>query len=284
MSKAPILGKKDTSSHYQMQNNIWFEFAFIVLRTDVPSVQKAQVTAYPPEERVNQFTKLNGVFLSTRNMTKQMTGETPDILTFEVDAVTKHAQAAAMSSGSKDRLRYKSGAYLNRLEVLPVLDPEAPMNREDSGASTANCFKATFGEVEKFNLMVVTILPFRVPDNICHFAAQEATMVMDQFTPPDYDIQRYSHKDNTTSLLRLLDARLNSIVYQVQTLAFGANERDLDVRSYHASPLGNMGVQMPSVLSVNTNYLLELERKTLGESKGHSCSLYDSQARPSVHL
>ena len=70
-----------------------------------------------------------------------------------------------------------------------MLDPEAPIEREDSVASTKNMFKATFGEISKYNCLVVVILPFRVPDNLCHFAAQEATMVIDQFLKPDFEEQ-----------------------------------------------------------------------------------------------
>lgn len=71
--------------------------------------------------------------------------------------------------------------------MTPVLDPEAPIEPEDSAKSVKNCFKATFGEVPNYDYLIVVVLPFRVPDNVCHFAAREATMVVDQFLKPTFE-------------------------------------------------------------------------------------------------
>ena len=68
---------------------------------------------------------------------------------------------------------------MNTLKVTSMLDPEAPIESNMSSGSTKNTFKATFGEIKKYNCLVVVVLPFRVPDNLCHFAAREATMVID---------------------------------------------------------------------------------------------------------
>ena len=55
--------------------------------------------------------------------------------------------------------------------MKPQLDPEAPIHNEESSHTTRNTYKAAFGEVPKVKCMIVVILPFCVPDNICHFAA-----------------------------------------------------------------------------------------------------------------
>lgn len=60
-----------------------------------------------------------------------------------------------------------------------MLDPEAPIEKEDSAKSVKNVFKATFGEVPKYDCVLIVVLPFQVPDNLCHFAAREATMVIE---------------------------------------------------------------------------------------------------------
>ena len=59
------------------------------------------------------------------------------------------------------------------------MDPESPIEPEESSKSIRNTFKATFGNVKKYTSIVVVVLPFRVPDNLCQFAAQEATMIID---------------------------------------------------------------------------------------------------------
>ena len=116
-----------------------------------------------------------------------MVGETPEILTFEVDSLVEHPHAARVRGHSKPHERKSTQSWLNELQVSNMLDPEAPIEAEDSLKSTKNLFKATFGEIAKYDCMVVVCLPSRVPDNLCHFAAQEATMVIDQFLKPDFE-------------------------------------------------------------------------------------------------
>ena len=81
-------------NNFTIRCNIWFDFAIILLKTNSSTLQNSLVGFFPPEERVQKFLDLNGLYLSTRSMTKQMTGESPDILTFELDSVTEHAHAA----------------------------------------------------------------------------------------------------------------------------------------------------------------------------------------------
>ena len=163
---------------------------------------------------MQKFLDLNGLFLSTRSITKQMTGEVPDILTFELDSVKEHLHAAKIHGRSEPQVRNKSEAWLNTLQVTPMLDPEAPIEAEDSTGSVKNTFKATFGEIKKYNLMAIVILPFRVPDNLCHFAAQEATMIIDQFIKPNYESQLLLPPEEQ-DIFKKLDCYFSSIIYQV---------------------------------------------------------------------
>lgn len=49
--------------------------------------------------------------------------------------------------------------------------------------------------------------------------------------------------------------------------------------------VGSSAMQLPNVLSVNTNYMLEMDRRCRTQiGGGHSAALYDRQNRPSVHL
>ena len=143
-----------------------------------------------------------------------------------------------------------------------MLDPEAPIEREDSVASTKNMFKATFGEISKYNCLVVVILPFRVPDNLCHFAAQEATMVIDQFLKPDFE-EQINRKAEEQDVFKKLDCYFSSIIYQVQTLAFGANDAhgEVNFKQFLNLAVGSSAMQLPSILSVNTNYMLQMDRR-----------------------
>ena len=72
-------------NNFTVRCNIWFDFGIILLKTNATSLTNSLVGFFPPEERIQQFIDLNGLFLSTRSLSKQMTGETPDILTFELD-------------------------------------------------------------------------------------------------------------------------------------------------------------------------------------------------------
>lgn len=96
-----------------------------------------------------------------------------------------------------------------------MLDPEAPIEPEDSAKSVKNCFKATFGEVPNYEYLVVVVLPFRVPDNICHFAAREATMVVDQFLQPTFESRVLDTRRDGQEEFRKLDVYFSSIIYQV---------------------------------------------------------------------
>ena len=100
-----------------------------------------------------------------------MVGEEPDILVFELDDVQETEHMAKMLGRDKPRTFHKNKAQINSLSVQPLLDPEAPINNEESSHSTRNTYKAVFGEVPKVKCIIVVILPFCVPDNICHFAA-----------------------------------------------------------------------------------------------------------------
>lgn len=71
--------------------------------------------------------------------------------------------------------------------MTTALDPEAPIEHEESTKSVKNTFKATFGNITKHECVMIVVLPFRVPDNLCHFAASEITMILDQFLKPDFD-------------------------------------------------------------------------------------------------
>jgi len=185
-------------------------------------------------------------------------------------------------------VRYCSEATLNTLKVTPMLDPEAPIEQEDSAKSVKNVFKATFGEVPRADCLVVVILPFRVPDNMCHFAAREATLVVDQFLIPSYQIQPLKPLDSQ-EIFRKLDVYFGSIIYQVQTLAFGIDERqnegEVAMKQFMNLPLGSSAMQLPSILNINTNQLLQMDRRFRQALNGsHSVLLNDLRARPSVHL
>ena len=64
---------------------------------------------------------------------------------------------------------------------------------------------------------------------------------------------------------RKLDVYFSSIIYQVQTLAFNMDERilggEVAFKQFINLPLANAPVQLPSILSINTNYALDLETK-----------------------
>ena len=109
-------------------------------------------------------------------------------------------------------------------------------------------------------------------------------MTVDQYISPDVDQDLMNGVKDTIHTFQKLDSYFAAIMYQVQTLAFANSDSNLDHKSFLSSPISSMGVQMPSILSVNTNYLLELERKTQGESFMHSSMRYDRQSRAGVHL
>lgn len=50
----------------------------------------------------------------------------------------------------------------------------------------------------------------------------------------------------------------------MQALAFGASDSstsEVNVKQFMNLAIGSSGVQLPNILSVNTNYLLELDRR-----------------------
>ena len=117
------MGPLWSMNNFTIRCNIWFDFGIILLKTNSTTMQNALVGFFPPEERVQSFLDLNGMFLSTRSLAKQMTGETPDILTFELDQVKEHSHAAAVDNREKGNVRNRSEAWLNTLQVTPMLDP-----------------------------------------------------------------------------------------------------------------------------------------------------------------
>jgi len=90
------MGPTGAMNNFTVRCNIWFEFAIILLKTNTASVSTSLVGFFPPEDRVQSFLDLNGLFLSTRSLAKQMTGEAPDILTFELDEVREHEHVAGI--------------------------------------------------------------------------------------------------------------------------------------------------------------------------------------------
>ena len=70
-----------------MRNLFWFDFGILMLKTNSTSAKNAMFTGYPPEQRLTKFVELAGMFLASRNLSKQLVGEEPDILVFELDKV-----------------------------------------------------------------------------------------------------------------------------------------------------------------------------------------------------
>jgi hypothetical protein len=116
-------------------------------------------------------------------MSQQLLGEVPDILIFEKEEVQETVLAAELRGRTSTNVSRLAEANINTLSVKPVLSVTAPRDSEDA-RSTRNCYKATFGHSASQNQVVVIILPFCVPDNVCHFAAQEASVCLDQINKP----------------------------------------------------------------------------------------------------
>ena len=104
----PSMGPLWSMNNFTIRCNIWFEFSIILLKTNSSTMQNALVGFFPPEERVQAFLDLNGLFLSSRSLAKQMTGETPDILTFEFDSVKEHSHASKINGRDKPAERKKT--------------------------------------------------------------------------------------------------------------------------------------------------------------------------------
>ena len=101
-------------------------------------------------------------------------------------------------------------------------------------------------------------------------------MIIDQFLRPNFEQQLYRSTDEQ-DVFKKLDCYFSSIIYQVQTLAFGANDTsEVNVKQYLNMALGSSPIQLPNILSVNTNYMLELDRRSQSQIGGsHSATLYD---------
>ena len=64
-------------------------------------------------------------------------------------------------------------------------------------------------------------------------------------------------------MFKKLDCYFSSIIYQVQTLAFGADDSqgEVNIKQFMNLAVGSSAVQLPNILSVNTNYMLEMDRR-----------------------
>ena len=116
-------------------------------------------------------------------MTLQVTGEPPDILTFEMESLSEDTSAQKKRGGKETEVYMSSESAIGTLNVQPVLNPQK--TRSNQPGSVSNCFKAVYGQLPQWKLLIVVGLPFSVPDNICHYAIQEITMGFDQQIPND---------------------------------------------------------------------------------------------------
>ena len=133
------------------------------------------MAAYPNDEKAREFKKLAGLFLATRSLTEALVDESTDIMTIEVDTIREHSVVAKIFDRASPKVRHKTSAALNSIQVRPVLDPEAPINASSSFLSTKNMYKVTYGDVKGGKVMLVVCLPYRMPDNLCRYAATQAT-------------------------------------------------------------------------------------------------------------
>ena len=142
-------------------------------------------------------------------------------------------------------------------------------------------FKATFGSIPGQNLVAVVVLPFQVPDNICHYACQEVVMCIEQLSPnskcslKDLCNPNYESPHEQLTAWERLDAYLSSVIYQVQTMAFSFDFAcpKTPFQCFMSSPLSNTAIQMPSILHLNTTSIPDLERPT--KSTLHCVKNYD---------
>ena len=63
-------GPNVAMNNFTVRCNIWFDFAIILLKTNSKTLMESLVGFYPPEERVQSFLDLNGLFLSTRSISQ----------------------------------------------------------------------------------------------------------------------------------------------------------------------------------------------------------------------
>merc|ERR1740139_901581 len=104
-------------------------------------------------------------------MTLQVTGEPPDILTFEMESLSEDTSAQKKRGGKETEVYMSSESAIGTLNVQKT--------RSNQPGSVSNCFKAVYGQLPQWKLLIVVGLPFSVPDNICHYAIQEITMGFD---------------------------------------------------------------------------------------------------------
>lgn len=90
-----------------------------MLKTNSVSAKHAMFTGFPPEPRLNKFVELSGMFLASRNLSKQLVGEEPDILVFELDEVVETEQMSKMNNHEKPESFRKNEATINSLTVQP---------------------------------------------------------------------------------------------------------------------------------------------------------------------
>ena len=158
------------------RNLIWFEFAALVLKINPQPNEDILETAFPFEARSEKFEQMKGYFLASYQLSRQVFNEDPDIVVFELDEVVTSKIALDIQGLVEPLVSKRAEANIGSLQVRPLLSPTAPKNKQEA-KSTTNLFKATVGRAH--DRLIVVILPFSVPDNLCHFAAQEATMCFD---------------------------------------------------------------------------------------------------------
>lgn len=148
----------------------------MVLKEDTTSKEDMVEVMFPAEHRSDKFEALKGYFLASAQISRQLFNEDPDIVLFEIEEVIQNIRAQEQLGLMEPQVSRRAEANIGSLFFRPVLDPTvARLAKEDK--SMRNCFKATFGKAK--NRLIVIILPFSVPDNICHFAAQEVSLCYD---------------------------------------------------------------------------------------------------------
>jgi hypothetical protein len=74
-------------------NEIWFEHFVFLLNPQAEDEEDAIVAHFPLKASVNHFKRLKTMLLSTHSLTMQVTGEPPDILTFEMESLSEDNSA-----------------------------------------------------------------------------------------------------------------------------------------------------------------------------------------------
>jgi hypothetical protein len=97
---------------------------------------------------------------------------------FELENRSEDKQANEIRNKKDTSIFASPQSGIGNSSVQPLLNPQE--RKPNETGTVSNCFKAAFGQITQDKLFVVVILPFSVPDNICHFAAQEITMSFNQ--------------------------------------------------------------------------------------------------------